>query len=172
MRVAGAAAASWSVLLNSRRLLAELVEPAPGSGPPAMAASPSSTAAAAASRVPEEVGDGHGARIVHQHRDHVLLRPQRGHAQRRMPEQKQEQRRHARFRAARWRRAATPLSMPWLRRTCQKSSPPRPEWQPPSATAARASEKRNGPSETGRAGYLKRISNMESTPDSGSRIYI
>jgi hypothetical protein len=43
------------------------------------------------------IGDRHAARIVHQHGDHVLLRPERGHAQGGMPEQEQNQGRHRRF---------------------------------------------------------------------------
>ena len=39
------------------------------------------------------VGDGHAARIVHQHGDDVLLRPQLRHQDRRLPQQEQNQRR-------------------------------------------------------------------------------
>ena len=43
------------------------------------------------------IRDSHGAGIIHKHRDHVLLRLERGHAQRRVPKQEQQQRRHGGF---------------------------------------------------------------------------
>ena len=64
--------------------------------------------------------------------------------------------------AARWPRAAAPLSMPWWRRTCQNSSPAAARMASASSHSGQGVRKTNWPLWKTLAGYLKRSSNMKS----------
>ena len=97
MRVAGCGRPRALGLLTPLRLLAELVQPhlealAQRFQQPAVEHRLGGRLARARC-----VGQGHAARVVHQYGHHVLLRPQRGDAQSRVPQQKKDQRHQTRF---------------------------------------------------------------------------